>query len=135
MVLSAFASELYSKCLLCMETGRVPQGHNLKMLFNALQPATRKRLEDLWDAEIRRPERQRVIDHIRTLPRGEELKLDLLYHLDVGANAFIELRYFYEKRQVYFLLADFPNLLRKVILEHHPEWESVPPTPATGPIR
>src|SRR5580700_2055988 len=30
MMLSAFASELYLKCLLCIETGKVHTGHDLK---------------------------------------------------------------------------------------------------------
>jgi hypothetical protein len=37
MVLSAFASELYLKCLLCIEKGSAPEEHNLKKLFNGLQ--------------------------------------------------------------------------------------------------
>jgi hypothetical protein len=115
MALSAFASELYLKCLLCIETGNVPTGHNLKKLFDALQPATRHRLEDLWDADIRRPERARTLDHIRTLPGGSGLRLDLFYALDVGADSFIELRYFYEKRQSYFLIGDFPNQLLRLV--------------------
>jgi hypothetical protein len=124
MVLSAFASELYLKCLLCAETGRVPPQHNLKSLFRLLQPLTRRRLEDLWDEDIRRPARAKVMDLIRTLPGGERLRLDLPYAIDVGANSFIELRYIYENLAgTYFLLHDFPNLLRKVILERFPDWE------------
>src|SRR5262245_40195818 len=130
MVLSSFASELYLKCLLCIETGDAPNIHNLKDLFRRLQPATRRRLEDLWDEDIRRPERQRAIEAIRSLPGGDKLRLDLLYALDIGADSFIELRYFYEKQSAYFLLGDFPNLLRRVILEHFPGWASVPPTPS-----
>jgi hypothetical protein len=134
-MLSVFASELYMKCLLCIETGRVPTTHNLKTLFRMLKPVTRKRLEDLWDQDIRRPERQKVLDHIRTLPRGKELRLDLPYVLDIGANSFIELRYFYETGQAYFLLSDFPNSLRMVILEKFPSWASGPPILARGPTR
>jgi hypothetical protein len=134
MVMSVFASELYLKSLLCAETGDAPNTHNLKKLFDALQPSTCRRLEDAWDADIRRPERQKVIDHIRTLPRGSTLKLDLPYLLNIGANAFVELRYFYEKQRADFLLGDFPNLLRKVILERFPQWGSIPPTPAMGPF-
>jgi hypothetical protein len=117
MVLSAFASELYLKCLLCIEKGSAPEEHNLKKLFNGLQLETRRRLEDLWDEDIRRPERMKVIDAVRKLPGGEKLRLDLPYMLDIGANAFIELRYFYEKEQAFFLVSDFSNLLRKVVLE------------------
>ena len=79
MTLSAFASEVYLKCLLCAETGDVPNDHNLKALFDRLQPSTRRRLEDLWDEDIRRPQRQRMLDWIRSLPRGEEPPLDLPY--------------------------------------------------------
>jgi hypothetical protein len=134
MMLSAFACELYLKCLLCIETGqRPPPTHNLKTLFRGLQPTTRRRLEDLWDQDIRRPERRKVLDHIRTLPRGAELKLDLPYVLDIGANSFLELRYFYEKNETYFLLSNFPNLLRRVIIERFPSWGQAQSTPPKAP--
>ena len=134
MVLSAFASELYLKCLLCIETGEVPRGHNLYELFKGLKPETRRRLEDLWDGEIRRPERMKVIEHIRKLPGGDSLRLDLPYALDVGADSFIELRYFYEKQSSHFLLGDFPDLLRKVTLERLPGWVSLTLPPSQGPF-
>ena len=132
MVLSAFAIELYFKCLLCVETGKVPSGHHLKRLFDGLALPTRRRLEDLWDADIRRPERQRILDHIRTLPNGRSLRLDLPYALNVGANSFVELRYFYERQQTFFLLGDFPNLLRQVILERFPSWAMTRAVPPKG---
>jgi hypothetical protein len=117
MVLSAFASELYLKCLLCIETGGVPKGHNLKKLFDALQPITRLQLENLWDAYVRTPERMKVLNHIRTLPGGDKVRLDLRFALDIGTGSFIELRYCYEKQSSHFLLGHFPNLLPKVILD------------------
>ena len=122
MMLSVFASELYLKCLLSMENGKVPNTHNLKALFKYLQPATRKRLEELWDQSVRQPHRQVVLNHIRTLPEGQNLRLDLTYALDIGANSFIELRYLYETNRTYFLLGDFPDMLRTVILERQPSW-------------
>jgi hypothetical protein len=128
MVLSAFATELYLKCLLCIETGRVPNEHNLKSLFLRLDLSTRKRLEDLWDEDIRHPERQKALGYIRRLPEGDQLQLDLMYALDVGANAFIELRYLYETQSSHFILSDFPNILRKVILERFPSWTFQPLT-------
>ena len=135
MVLSVFASELYFKSLLCLETGKVPQTHNLRTLFDSLLPTTRTRLEELWDAEIQKPRRQQTIRFIRTLPDAQKLRLDLPGALDLGANAFRELRYLYETQRSYFLLDDLPNLLRIVILERMPWWGSIPPTPARGPIR
>jgi len=40
--------------------------------------------------------------------------------LDIGADSFIELRYFYEKEESYFLLGDFPDLCRIAIIERFP---------------
>jgi hypothetical protein len=130
MVLSAFASELYLKCLLCIETNEVPEGHNLKNLFLGLQVPTRRELDDLWDADIRRPEKQQAIERLRERRDGKSLRLDLRYALDVGANSFAELRYFYEKERSYNLLSDFPFLLRKVILSRCPSWGSILPKPS-----
>jgi len=128
MVLSAFATELYLKCFLCIETGKVPNDHNLKGLFIRLDLSTMKRLEELWDDDIRRPERQKTLDYIRQFPKGDQLRLDLLYALDIGANAFMELRYLYERHDSYFILSDFPDILRTVILERSPCWISALPT-------
>jgi hypothetical protein len=123
MVLSVFATELYLKCLLYLETGKVPQTHNLKTLFDGLGLETRQRLQELWDNDLRRPVRQKVIAHIRTLPDGKKLRLDLPSVFKLGANAFVELRYFYEREQSFFLLSDFHNLLRTVILERMRWWD------------
>ena len=57
-------------------------------------------------------------------PEGKNLRPDLIYALDVGANSFIELRYFYEKQEAFFLLDEFPNMLRKVILNRFPAWRT-----------
>ena len=128
MVLSAFASELYFKSLLCLETGDVPQTHNLKALFRAVSADARKRLETLWDAYNSEPTRVKALDLIRASPGGHELRLDLAYALDVGADAFREIRYIYESGNTIFLLSDFPNLLRQVILERMPWWAQFQPT-------
>jgi hypothetical protein len=126
MVLSAFASELYLKCLLCLEGRKVPKTHNLKKLFQNLLPDTKGRLETLWEIENRKPERQRVFNVIRTLDGGDKLRVDLLSVLDLGADAFEELRYICETGRSIFLLSDFPNLLRTVIIERKPGWGTIP---------
>ncbi len=41
----------------------------------------------------------------------------------------MDLRYFYEKEQVFFLLSDFPEMLRIVILKRFP-WELALPKPS-----
>jgi hypothetical protein len=128
MVLCAFAIELYLKCLLCIETGKVTKEHDLKGLFLRLDSSTRKRLEDLWDESLRRPDKQRGLDCIRGLPEGEQLQTDLLYVLGIGSHAFEELRYLYETKRSKFLLHDFPDMLHRVILEKFPDWGFVTPT-------
>jgi hypothetical protein len=107
MVLSAFASELYLKCLLCLETGRAHRSHHLRNLFDKLQPTTQERLKALWEVESNKPARQRVLAHIRSLPGGERVKDDLPSVLQLGANAFQEIRYLYEMEKSDFLLNEF----------------------------
>jgi HEPN domain-containing protein len=54
MVLSAFASELLLKCLLIIETGEAPDNiHELHTLFGKLKHKTKRRIEEIWDAERR----------------------------------------------------------------------------------
>jgi hypothetical protein len=128
MVLSAFASELYLKCLLCLETGKIPQTHNLKALYRDLLPDTKLRIESLWDAGEKQPNRQKMLAAIRNLPDGKNVSSDLQYALEKGADAFRELRYFYETERSIFLLTELPNHLRVVILEKMPWWGSARPT-------
>jgi hypothetical protein len=135
MVPSAFASELYLKCLLCIENGKVPIEHNLKTLFLQLAQLTRRRIEELWDEDIKQPHRQETFNRIRSMPGAENLQLDLHYALTISATAFADLRYFYENQQAFFILDEFPNILRKVTLENCPHWTVTPATPAISPIR
>jgi hypothetical protein len=111
MVLSAFASELYLKCLLCSEHGKVPNGHNLKTLFLQLATSTRKRIDELWGEYIRQPHRQATLDYIRSLS---------------GV---------YENQQAFFILDEFPDILRKVTLENYPHLAAIHATQAIALIR
>ena len=135
MVLSVFSSELYLKSLLCLEKGEVPDQHNLKILFEGLNVPTRHAIDDLWDIDIRRPEKQAILEKVRALPRGNDIRTDLRYAIDVGANSFIELRYFYEKEHTNFLLQDFPFVLRNAILDRMPSWGALLPPPAKDLFR
>jgi len=130
MTLQAFTSELYLKCLLCVESNAVPDGHDLETLFGLLQLPTRREIEDLWDGDIRKPHKQTMIEAMRKHPKGENIRLDIRYALDVGGGAFMDLRYFYEREEVFFLLSDLPSLLRTVILRRFPSWVSALPTPS-----
>jgi hypothetical protein len=130
LMLSAFTSELYLKCLLCVESDSIPSTHNLKKLFELLKVPTRHEIDDLWDAHIHHPDLLAIIEKVRQMPKGKDIRLDLRYALDIGADSFMDLRYFYEKQESYYLLQDFPKLLKKAILKRFPSWESVPSTPS-----
>jgi hypothetical protein len=84
MVLSAFASELYLKCLLCVETGNVPNGHNLRDLFLKLKDETKLSLDGLWDTDIRHPDKQAVIEKMRARYNGEPVRTDLRHAIKLG---------------------------------------------------
>jgi hypothetical protein len=92
-------------------------------------------LHDLWDTDIRQPEKQRIIEKVRSLPRGQNIRLDLRCAIDVGADSFMELRYFYEKQYSNFLLQDFPFVLRIAILNRFPSWGELLPPPSKNLFR
>ena len=52
IVLSAFASELFFKCIHVLETGSAPMGHNLFTLFKGLKSSTQKRITKRWDVAV-----------------------------------------------------------------------------------
>ena len=52
IVLAALTSELFLKCLICIETGNLARRHDLKQLFDQLSGETRARVQNLWDLEI-----------------------------------------------------------------------------------
>lgn len=87
IVLSAFAIELYLKCLICIETGRAPpHGHHLKHLFDRLAPETRRRICSIWEHEIK-PLRAALWDALEaTSPAGKRVPRDLPGPSPTGAR-------------------------------------------------
>jgi HEPN domain-containing protein len=130
LVLSAFASELYLKTLICIETGDTPRGHNLEDLFMAWRVETRHDIDGLWDTDIRSPLKKVSLEQLRATEKGKDVRNDLRYALKIGARDFEAMRYFYEKEDSHFLLADFPYILRLAILKRHPDWDTVLPKPS-----
>lgn len=129
MVLSAFASELYLKCLLCLETGNVPQTHNLKALFRDLKPETKAKIEHLWNAHA--PELEELwLTMERTT--GNTIPRDLSALLDMSGKAFTELRYAHEDEHTSFLVGDLPPMLQRIILEQNPAWATLRHAPPTS---
>jgi hypothetical protein len=141
MVISALNSELFLKCLICIETELVPQGHHLFSLFGQLSAPTRARIEELWDHEVvpLRDLRWKQIE----AALGRPIKRDLASALEGGSTAFEKIRYSYEGNNddVEFYISDLPQILGRVILEIRPEFAqlrrrfSEVPNIAPGPGR
>jgi hypothetical protein len=120
--ISAFTSELYLKCLLVLLSGKLVGTHNLWKLFNEVEPLTRKRVEELWDAHIWKQDRLRFLGRLEAEIAREPVPRDLGWALRAGSLAFQEARYLYEEPDLKFILSDLQGVLRTVILEICPDW-------------
>jgi hypothetical protein len=122
VVISALNSELFFKCLICIETGLVPRGHHLFRLFTQLSARTRSRIEELWDNEVV-PFREARWKQIEAA-LGRPIKRDLASALEGGSVAFEKIRYSYEGNNddVEFYISDLPRLLGRVVVELKPEF-------------
>jgi hypothetical protein len=127
IVISALASELFLKCIVCVETGLTPQGHYLDYLFSRLSPKTQARIQHIWDTDLV-PFREPMWKRIEaTFGNGETLKRDLPSALAAASRAFEKTRYSYEgdSSDTQFYISDLPRLLGRVILELKPEWANL----------
>lgn len=123
LVLSAFASELFLKCLLAIE--RKPTSsrtHDLHLLFLKLSPGLQSRITVLWDHVVwDQVARESFIYAQETL--GATIPRDLISALKFGANTFVDLRYVYEKpRNINNIIIDLPLVLQRAIYEIYPNW-------------
>lgn len=128
MVLSALASELYFKCLICIETGKVPDTeHNLKKLFRQINPKHQAVIEDGWKIQIQKPDMVANLDMIEAR-WGVKVPRDLAWALEAGGHGFVRIRYIYEPEgaKTKFLLGDLPQILRAVVLQVKPDWKLLP---------
>jgi len=136
LILSAFASEVYLKCIICIETGELAHGHHLKNLYRRIGPRTRSAIEGAWDEYVSSPLKQRLYAALSSM-NGSPIPMDLDWTLSEGSSAFTSLRYLHEVEdsKTKFLLGDFPNILREVIIRIKPEWTNMihgPMTPVPG---
>jgi hypothetical protein len=122
MVLSALTSELFLKCLVCLETTLTPKGHHLFELFELLKPDTRDRVVKMWNIYIV-PKRSQMWDMIDQ-HHGGKIARDLPGALLASSRAFETIRYEYEpdSQKSEFNIGDLPRILRILILEKKPEW-------------
>ncbi|MCJ2045577.1 hypothetical protein MKK58_13690 [Methylobacterium sp. J-078] len=127
VVNSAFASEIFLKCLIRLESGQTARGHHLDALFARLHPATRQEIDALWREGIVRKEQATLRIEAAmgiTIPRK------LQDCLAAGGRAFEATRYLYEgDGKVRFVLTDLPKMLHEVILARRPEWSQPLPEP------
>lgn len=129
LTLSAFSSELYLKALLCVETGRLFPGHNLKNLYRNLSGASRRRIDKAWQAHF-----QTILPKFNAIARTKGTPVpsgSLEDALDLGAHAFEAFRYAFEGALPDFLISDLPRLLDDAILDIRPEWRALQPAPPT----
>jgi hypothetical protein len=122
IVLGALSTELFLKCLICIERPRnsPPRDHNLKRLFDELGEATRKHIEALWDSDVV-PRRRDKWDEWERF--GLKIPRDLSSALEKGGKAFNVYRYSYEENTegVHYYLDDLSALLETLILEMKPD--------------
>ena len=125
MVLSAFTTELFLKCLVCIETSLTPQGHHLFELFEQITPITQDKIIHLWDTQII-PHRDPEWKFIESKQYSGDRKFsrDLPGALSDSSRAFEQIRYSYEPncKEADFNIIDMPRVLRRVILEMKPAW-------------
>jgi HEPN domain-containing protein len=113
MVISAFASELMLKCLLILESKTPPNHHDLKLLFDLLDPSHQFQIEALWNTD--QAERKEITDrHEKAM--GVNIPRDLATALNDCRHAFQGFRYLYEDpKRPSFYITFFPHLIRSLI--------------------
>lgn len=128
-VVSAFACELFFKCLIRIETGTVPHGHHLKHFYDRLTPPTRNRVTDLWNTLVVPIRRQQAsMLHPNDRPPND-LLADLKAALIAGNAAFEKIRYSYEGdlEDFAYVLSDLAPVLGHVCVELKPELAALRP--------
>src|SRR5579862_6598059 len=103
MVLSAFAAELYLKCLHCIDSSQVPPGHSLKQLYLDLPKLRRDSIVTFWDGMM--IEQKEMLDR-RDKDFGTNIPRDFDTAMAESDRGFENLRYVYEDDQFKFYVSD-----------------------------
>lgn len=140
VVLSAFASELFIKCLLTLDSKSWGNDHNLHRLYKRLNEHVRRKIEQKWLAYSQNKKYFVIIENgVAKAPKS-----DLEGALKDCGDAFVAMRYVYEdpKKSNYYI-SELPIILREVILEEQPNWktaslgeyrELIPQIPENKPV-
>ncbi len=122
---AAFAMELFLKCLIASETGKVPETHDLRHLFNRVSKANQSKIRSYFAPYL--PDVKRHVEQQHVMA-GEPPPLpvvDFDFVLDASRRAFPMVRYIYEKGLPGgqgWLADGIMESIRKAILDAHPDW-------------
>lgn len=117
-----FSIELYFKCIVALETGNHPWGHDLAKLFNDISASRQARIETLY-AEAFNECPELVEDRNQAANKAD---FDLRPVLQQASRAFEEWRYRFENPAI----TSYPTFpvryaAHKAVLELKPEWIDV----------
>lgn len=132
IVMIAFALELYLKCLIAIETEATPpSGHNLRRLFNKLTSKTQDKIRHYFDNPTEQGEinwREKMKNPPPHIPKEAfPSPYDFDSILDVSADAFVQLRYVFERKKAGWNAHYIVKCTRQVIVEIHPDWDKPEP--------
>jgi hypothetical protein len=100
-------------------------GFNLYDLYRKLPQQVQNRITELWDQDIWRQHTRTFLNIVQEQVVKEKIPRHFSALLKFGANTFIDLRYVYEKpRNINNLIVELPSILRRVIVEIHPKWDT-----------
>ncbi|MFP5468765.1 MAG: HEPN domain-containing protein [Alphaproteobacteria bacterium] len=120
IVNSSFSSELYLKCIIIIESGDSPHGHDLEKLFNQLKNETKNIIETRWNAE--RFQQWAILDEVDRLAGGPVNARTLRVALAREGKSFESWRYAHEPGKLpNFSLGSLPTILNAHILDIKPE--------------
>lgn len=91
VVCGALAPELYFKCLVTLETGATPRGHDLVNLFHRLDPTSQASMRKHF---ANAPPLTKQMRQLISQKIGREIDFD--YALHSSRDAFVYWRYFHE---------------------------------------
>jgi hypothetical protein len=128
LVCSAFALELYLKCLIAINGNGIPTTHNLRTLFKRLTMGCQENIRSYFATKT--PEMTKYFAEVNRQAGYPIMPLtpDFDAQLRASADAFQNMRYVYERREAtdqprgyfaYFI----EDGARHTILQIRPEWE------------
>ncbi len=125
VTISAFAIELFLKCLLLIEGGKLTKVHDLDYLFGLLPEHVRKEIEALWDA---RPQPDEVQWAFIESQNKIKVPRDLRGQIRESKDAFVRIRYGFENAsEIRFYIDQLADILWSVIVKRRPIWARLKP--------